>query len=107
MVTAGVLFLALIPAPPTVTGLLGWDKLNHAAAMAVVACLATCSVRPALWAVAFGGGYAMLLGILIELLQGAFTTTRSAEWGDLAADAVGVAVAMLGMKLWKRKNNFE
>ncbi|WP_281184349.1 hypothetical protein [Trichlorobacter lovleyi] len=102
VVTLVILFLSLIPAPPSEG--LGWDKLNHAIAMAVVTVIAFRTLRPvSLRAVLLAGLYALLLGALIELLQGTLTTTRSAEWGDLLADAVGVALAMPGLYLWKRK----
>lgn len=101
-VTLVILYLSLIPVPPSEG--LGWDKFNHVAAMAVVTVIAFRTLRPVtLRAVLLAGLYALLLGALIELLQGMLTTTRSAEWGDLWADAVGVALVMPGLYLWKRK----
>lgn len=101
-ITLVILYLSLIPVPPSEG--LGWDKLNHVTAMAVVTVIAFRTLRPvSLRAVLLAGVYALLLGALIELLQGTLTTTRSAEWGDLLADAVGVALAMPGLYLWKRK----
>lgn len=101
VVTLVILFLSLIPVPPS-DGL-GWDKLNHAIAMAVVTVIAFRTLRPVSpRAILLGGLYALLLGALIELLQGTLTTTRSAEWGDLLADAVGVALVMPGLYLWQR-----
>ncbi len=101
MATLLVLYLSLTPAPPS-DGL-GWDKANHVAAMVVVTLIAFYALRPASRrAVLLGGMYALLLGALIELLQGTLTTTRSAEWSDLLADTVGVAFAMLVLYLWQR-----
>ena len=101
-VTLVILYLSLMPAPPSEG--LGWDKLNHVAAMAAVTVIAFRVLRPvSLRAVLLAGLYALLLGALIELLQGTLTTTRSAEWSDLLADAVGVALVMPGLYLWKRK----
>lgn len=100
-VTLVILYLALIPAPPSQG--FGWDKFNHVAAMAVVTVIAFRTLRPvSLRAVLLAGLYALLLGALIELLQGTLTTTRSAEWGDLLADAIGVALVMPGLYLWQR-----
>ncbi len=65
----------------------GWDKVNHALAFAVLAVLGGCSyprrtAQVLLGLLAYGG--------IIELLQG-LTGYRSAEWLDLAADAVGLS----------------
>jgi len=67
----------------------GWDKLNHAGAMAVAAGVAYLTFQPRRWAALGAFLYGTSLGILIELLQWAFTTSRSAEWGDVAADLIG------------------
>ncbi|MEO8061096.1 MAG: VanZ family protein [Burkholderiales bacterium] len=92
-----VSWLALSPAPPD--GLdTGWDKLNHASAfasLAVVAVFAFPRSRRNLWLLLAG---LLCFGAAIEIAQ-SFTPTRDAEWGDLLADAVGMAagvfVAML------------
>lgn len=83
-------WLALVPAPPR-QATLGWDKLNHAVAFALLAAVGTMGfvharVRLALALFAYGA--------LIEVLQ-AFTPTRTAEWMDLLADALGIAAGML------------
>jgi len=104
LVTAAILYLSLVPAPPG-DGL-GWDKANHAVTMAFVSVLAWLAARPARRAVAFGGLYGLLLGGVIELLQGTLTSGRTAEWGDLAADAIGVAVATLLVKILKKSTAF-
>jgi VanZ family protein len=89
-----ITWLALTPAPPKEANL-GWDKLNHAAAFATLAGVAWLS---------FGRAYARvavaLLGYggLIEVLQ-SFTPTRSAEWGDLLADGVGITVGLILVSL--------
>jgi len=84
---AAVLVMSLAPAGvelPTT----GWDKTNHLAGFAVLAILGnwaygsrTTTVMAALLA----------YGALIEVLQ-SFTTYRTAEWGDLLADAMGIAL---------------
>lgn len=40
-------------------------------------------------------GAPLLLGGIIEVLQATMTTTRSGDWLDFLADAIGVAVAAL------------
>jgi VanZ family protein len=85
-----VLVLALVPAPPAIITT-GWDKTNHVLAFAVSALLGCVAfARRTLWVLvgllAFGG--------LIEVLQ-SFTPTRTADWGDLLADAVGLALGCL------------
>jgi VanZ family protein len=90
-------YLALKPAPPTSVDL-GWDKLNHVAAFAALAFSAQLgyptSQRTKLAALvaifAFGG--------LIEVLQH-FVPSRSAQWGDLLADLVGIACGA-GLAAW-------
>lgn len=94
------LYLALSPNPPPPSQLM-WDKLNHLVGFAglTLAASLACSncgqgintrlrdtFRPALLMLAFGA--------LIEVLQ-SFVPERSAEWADLLADALGVAVGAL------------
>lgn len=99
-VTAAILLLSLTPSPPS-DGL-GWDKANHAAAMALVTALAWRAAKPNQWALMVAGLYALILGALIEALQAICTTTRTAEWGDLLADATGVAVAAAALYGWQQ-----
>ena len=65
-----------------------------------------CKSAVKLWAFAIIGP--ILMGGIIELVQGALTENRSCEWLDLGADIVGVLLGTLtGMyllpKLLKRK----
>ena len=94
VVWAGMIcWLSLSASPPTPPGILGWDKLLHAAAYALLA-LAVAqylqlhiadSRRAAIYAVLLATAY----GGLMELLQLTLQTGRTAEWGDLVANAVG------------------
>jgi len=91
-----VSWLALSPAPPA--GLdTGWDKLNHAGAFAVltlVSIFAFARSQRNPWRLLVG---LLCYGAAIEVAQ-SFTPTRSAEWGDLLADLIGMAAgAMLAM----------
>ena len=95
-----VSYLALTPFPPHGVDL-GWDKLNHTAAFAALAFAAWLGL-PAprynqrlllLSLLAYGGA--------IEILQ-LWVPGRSCEWGDLAADAVGITVGACLAALAKR-----
>lgn len=87
-------WLALVPAPPR-QATLGWDKLNHAAAFAVLTGVGILRFGQARIRL----GLALLAyGALIEILQ-SFTRTRTAEWLDLLADGLGIAVGLLLMAL--------
>jgi VanZ family protein len=100
LLAAATAALALMPVPPQTAGL-GWDKANHLLAFGA---LAACAVfgfrgrRDALWAVmaallAFGGA--------IELLQ-QLVPNREAEWADLLADALGIALGAGLATAWLR-----
>jgi VanZ family protein len=88
-----VAMLALMPAPPRQMDL-GWDKLNHVFAFAM---LAVCAVFG--WRSSHAARLAVLLALLayggvIELLQ-LQVPNRSADWNDLGADAIGIALGAL------------
>lgn len=72
-----------------------WDKLNHSAAIAVVTVLAFLSARSYGRAASIAFWYGIFIGVLIEVCQAAFTTNRSAEWGDLLADLLGAGAAWI------------
>ncbi len=98
-----ILWLALIPSSASPSGL-GWDKLNHAGAIAAATGLAYFSLQPRLRAASWAFWYGTSLGILIEILQGALTTSRAAEWGDVAADLIGAGCAWAAIKIFHRKS---
>ena len=93
LVTIGILYLSLTPSPPS-DGL-GWDKLNHAAAMSLVSVIAYLSARPAPWSVLFAGLYAMSLRCCKD--HAPLHVQRNGL--DLLADLVGVALAVLVLKV--------
>lgn len=101
--TSLILWLSLIPTNAVPSVGLGWDKLNHAAAIAVVTWLAFLAFRPYRRAARAAFGYALLLGVLIEVLQATFTSTRCAEWGDLLADLVGAGLVWCLISIFQRK----
>lgn len=88
-----VSYLALVPAPPVSIDF-GWDKLNHMLAFAALAFSGYLSYP-------FSAGRRtlmffglLLFGGLIEVLQ-LSVPGRSAEWGDLLADSIGIACGTL------------
>lgn len=90
---ANISWLSLTSSPPLIPGVLGWDKLQHAAAYALLALSVAqflythcndsrkAGVYAACLAVAYGG--------LMEIMQLVTQAGRQAEWWDLVADAVG------------------
>lgn len=99
-----VFYLAVSPAPPKSVDF-GWDKLNHLAAFAALTfagCLGFPGERRVVWGVMLG---MLALGGLIEIAQ-YFVPSRSSEWLDLGADAVGIvcgaACALLAQALARR-----
>jgi VanZ family protein len=77
------------------------DAVTHLGGYALLAWSATdTAARFALApAAAWGAGWAVANGALLELLQGR-TATRRAEWRDLVADAVG---AVIGAAVARRR----
>ena len=66
------------------------DKLQHAASFAILVGLGWLGRFRSMWRLALG---LVLLGAVIEVLQ-SFTSTRTAECGDLLADMLGVCVGL-------------
>ena len=89
--------LSLVPNPPQMPSLLGWDKLQHAGAYGLLSLLIaqTLSSLPRLqpgnawWCAAL---VAVCYGGLMEILQLLMHMGRTAEWWDLAADTLGVII---------------
>lgn len=98
-----VLWLSLMPADSLPSVGLGWDKLDHVAAIAAATLLAFLALRPRSWATHAAFLYGISLGILIEVFQAIFTTARSAEWGDLLADLIGAGSVWCLMVVIQRK----
>ena len=82
-----VLALALMPVDVPFPGT-GWDKSNHLLAFSVMVLLGRRACPGRTVAVLAG---LLAYGALIEVLQ-SFTPSRSADWHDLVADAVGLAL---------------
>lgn len=91
-------WLSLTSSPPQISGVLGWDKLLHAGAYGLLCLLIAQFLFYALgWACSaacrYAGVIALCYGGLLEVLQLLADTGRTAEWGDLLADAVGILIA--------------
>jgi glycopeptide antibiotics resistance protein len=89
-----IAWLSLTPAPPDMGGLLGWDKLQHAVAYALLTFLtgkvfsAICSSPLRAW----GGAllFAITVGLGLEIAQELFTVGRSGgDPADLLANSLG------------------
>lgn len=103
-----VLWLSLMPNPPSIdNSLLGWDKFEHGAAYSFLTILAgwafgyfrlSAKLR---WSTA--AAVTIGIGALLEVLQGTFTKTRTAEWGDLMADAIGAGIILLLAMVCQKK----
>jgi VanZ family protein len=92
-----IIYLSLIPSPPQLPGILGWDKLLHAGAYGLLAVLIAqfiiCLSHNPVKSCWYAGLAAIFYGGLLELLQLLIQTGRTAEWWDLFADIVGVFFA--------------
>ncbi len=89
---AFIVWSSLAPQPPvTVEGLS--DKVDHFLAYFSLSLLASGASSPRRLAVVMLGCF--LLGASLEVAQGLFTQQRQAEWGDLAANSAGIALAWL------------
>ena len=85
-----VFVVCMVPAPELPTVPRGFDKIEHFLAFFLLAASAVqlYATRRALWCAALG---LLALGIVIELAQFAFTSSRSMDPRDVVADALGVA----------------
>jgi VanZ family protein len=106
LLTLLILWLALMPGESAPPGF-GWDKLNHAGAIAAATGLAYLSLQPRSWAAGGAFLYGASLGVLIEILQATLTTGRAAEWGDVAADLVGAGSVWLAIKIYQRSTSLK
>ena len=91
-VAAGIV-LALWPRPdPEQPWFLGIDKVEHALSFALLVWMGQRA--------GYRGAMLLVIGLLalggaIEIAQGLFTTTRTAEWFDWFADALGIALGIV------------
>ncbi len=84
--------MALIPAPPKALST-GWDKSDHLGAFAALALVGRLAWGRDLKVLTWLGAGLVALGGLIEVLQ-LFVPQRQADWHDVVADALGVALGL-------------
>lgn len=93
LLLAVITWLALSPAPPETMNT-GWDKANHALAFGALAFSAVWALWPRprqwVWLVLALLAY----GVGIEIAQ-SFLPPREADWHDVVADGVGIALGLL------------
>lgn len=90
-----ILVLSLLPPTPDMPTT-GWDKTNHVFGFALLAVLGGFAypgrlVQSLLGLIAYGA--------FIEVLQG-LTSWRTAEWSDLLADAIGIGLGCLALRVY-------
>lgn len=99
LVVLAIMAVALVPMAVPAVDVSHVDKLEHAAAFALLWLLGRRAgfsrLSLALGLLAYGG--------LIELAQGALTTTRQADVMDWLADAAGMAVGAGLEYVWLRR----
>lgn len=85
-----VIWASLVPREEVPTATLWWDKLQHVAAYGAFGFIGFFGFRN--WGGRLGilGG-TVVLGIALEIAQ-SFGPVRYFQWGDIAADAIGVLV---------------
>lgn len=98
-----VCWLSLTSTPPKITGVLGWDKLQHALAYGFLALLAT-PILIRVRGTASGNWWrvwilTVFLGGLLEILQMTAGAGRTGEWGDLIANALGAWVICILLQI--------
>ena len=92
------LVMALLPDPPELPIALS-DKVQHAAAFAVLAALAAGAWPGRLWQIAVA---LVILGGLIEILQMIPVLHRDAEFADWATDVAATLAALLVVRIFQR-----
>ncbi|MBT0664370.1 phosphatase PAP2 family protein [Geobacter pelophilus] len=98
-----IIYLSLTPSPPTISNsVLGWDKLHHASAYALLTFLllrAFPGPKPGILPVFIG---VVCFGAGMEVAQGVLTANRSADIMDSLANLVGALIVSLGY-FWARQ----
>ncbi len=101
LLMGAVCVLAFMPAPPSLD-ISGGDKFQHILAFVCLAACAALSLQPGRPAAARVALAMLCFGIFIEWVQSGLPS-RSAEWQDVVADAVGIAVGLLVVAQARRR----
>jgi len=99
---AFTLVMALTPHPPSLLPFNVWDKIQHAAALGVLAGLAAFGYPRA--ALVRLGEHLSFVGALVEVLQAAPIIHRDCDIRDWVADTVAI-ILMLGL-VWAYRAKF-
>lgn len=95
LATAVVLGLCLVP-ESSLPKIPLWDKIEHSLAWGTLTVIGV-SLSPRRWRGI--AAFALGLGVSVEVLQALIPTGRQGDWRDFAADAVGVALALVILRL--------
>lgn len=93
LLLAVITWLALSPAPPETMNT-GWDKANHALAFGALAFCAVWALWPQPRQWAWPVLALLAYGVGIEIAQ-SFLPPREADWHDVVADGIGIALGLL------------
>lgn len=77
------------------------DKWQHVAAFVALSACAALATAPGLAGSLRAGAWILAFGLLIEAVQ-RFVPNRSAEWSDVAADALGICIGLTLVALARR-----
>jgi len=99
-----VLCLSVMPNPPVPhSGILSWDKLEHALAYAFLMILGGWALLPLVPSKLRAWRYALIIvivyGALMEGLQALFAAGRSGDLADLLANALGGLMIYIPIRL--------
>ena len=94
--------LMLIELKPQAANYIYADKLQHALIFMVLALIGLLAYFHKRW---FVLGGLILFGLVIEILQSAFTLTRQASLADWLADLAGIAIAIGIVAIIKKFKN--
>ncbi|MBS1200814.1 MAG: hypothetical protein H6R27_1492 [Proteobacteria bacterium] len=101
LIGAAIVLGSLLPGPLVAT-VSAWDKLEHAAAYGILTLWLTGMLVRRRYVVAAIAAF--LLGLSLEVVQGALTATRQSDPLDLVANGTGIFVALalawLGLGGW-------
>lgn len=87
-----VIFLSLVPAPTQPVDIPGLDKVGHVFAYGFLMFWFGLIYNPGRAYRCLGLGF-VIMGIILECIQGALGD-RTFEWGDMAANALGVIAGL-------------
>lgn len=87
-----VTLLALIPSTSIPKAFQFWDKAQHALAYSILSIMGCFAFPQRLRPVFFG---LITHGVIIEIMQGALTSTRFGDPLDLLADGIGVLIGVI------------